>query len=416
MTRKYLFSLFWYIVWFVALPAVVAWQLVEIFVRIRLFGMFEEFEFWHVLLLFALVAFITYSIKDKLPFWKLSDEEHPFRKKRQLKEAERFFKSVKKTLGKHRAKVSKKGLAELDSLIQELEKNLSDNSNLSEKSDKAAATALKLSAATDKHLAFAKKSSSREYTESIGVAVLIAVVLRLFVLEAFKIPSESMVPTLMVGDHIFVSKYRYGLSLPILNKRLVRFAEPKHGEVVVFIKPKSESGIMSDYVGDDSDMAGTDFIKRIIGLPGDTVEMREDVLYINGQMLPRCHVGTRSYRTRMPFDNSWRDGEAELWVEKHGDHLYTIAESQEGHRDSFGPITVPSDRLFMLGDNRDNSNDSRYWGTVPVDNIKGRAMIIWWSNRRPHGFQWDRVGNLIMGNPDLTEEQQEALLKCQNMR
>ncbi len=411
MSPKYLLSLFWYIVWFVALPAIAAWQLVEIFVRIRLFGMFEEFEFWHVLLLFALLAFVTYSIRDKLPFWQVSDADHPFRRRRRRKEAARLLDAVRTTVAKHPSKIHKKGKPELDAATAELEAALKGNDDVA-----IAAAAAKLAETADKHPAFAKKSGSREYFESIGVAVLVAVILRLFVLEAFKIPSESMVPTLMVGDHIFVSKYRYGLSLPFINKRIVRFASPKHGEVIVFIKPKAEDNPMKGFDGDESDMAGTDFIKRIVGLPGDTVEMKEDVLFINGKEIPRCRVGMSSYRTRMPFDNTWHDGKAELWVEKHGEFEYTIAESLGGQRYSFGPVRVPPDRVFVLGDNRDNSNDSRFWGTVPFDNIKGRAMVIWWSNRRPHGFQWDRVGTFIMSDPKLTDEQEEALSRCKNMR
>jgi signal peptidase I len=408
---RYLFGLFWYIVWFAALPAVAAWQLVEIFVRVHLFDLFEEFEFWHVLLLFAVLAFITYSIRDKLPFWQVGDADHPFRRRRRIKDAKAILLQVQKTLDQSGSKVSKKGKSELDAAVIALKGALDDKSDA-----KIAETCAKLAEIADKQLSFAKKSGSREYMESIGVAVLVAVILRLFVLEAFKIPSESMVPTLMVGDHIFVSKYRYGLSLPFINKRIVRFASPKHGEVVVFIKPKADPSLIAEFGGDEADMAGTDFIKRIIGLPGDSVEMKKDILFINGKELPRCRVGTRTYRTRMPFENTWKDGEAELWVEKHGEFQYTIAESLGGPEDSFGPIKVPEDRIFVLGDNRDNSNDSRYWGTVPFDNIKGRAMVIWWSNRRPHGFQWDRVGTFIMSDPDLTAEQQQALARCENMR
>ena len=411
LNHRYAFALFWYFVWFVALPGVVAWQAVEIFVRIRLFGFFEEFEFWHVLLLYAIFAFLMYSIRDKLPFWRVDDKHHPFKAKRQLRDAKRLLSSVEKILEKNGKNVSKKGRTEVEDAIAALKKAIETGES------KSVVRALdKLGEKVDRHLAFARKSASREYIESIGVAVLVAVILRLFVVEAFKIPSESMVPTLMVGDHIFVSKYRYGLSLPFINKRVVRFQEPKHGEVIVFIKPKSEVSLLGEFDGDESDMAGTDFIKRIVGLPGDVVEMKKDVLFINGKEIPRCRVGDREYRTRMPFDNKWRDGKAELWIEKHGEFRYTIAESMSGHRDSFGPITVPSERVFVLGDNRDNSNDSRYWGTVPIDNIKGRAMVIWWSNRRPHGFQWDRVGTFIMGEPELTDAQQDRLAKCDNMR
>ena len=410
MNHRYLLSLFWYVVWFVAIPGVIAWQAVEIFVRLRLFGFFEEFEFWHVLLIYALLAFLMYSIREKLPFWKVSDADHPFRTKRRIKEAKRLHQSIRKILDKKGKSVSKKGKQELDAALLTL-----DQAIASRKGDVILNAMNKLGEMVDRHLSFARKSATREYFESIGVAVLVAVVLRLFVVEAFKIPSESMVPTLMVGDHIFVSKYRYGLSLPFVNTRLVRFASPKHGEVIVFIKPKSRNSLLGAFEGDESDMAGTDFIKRIIGLPGDLVEMKKDVLFINGKEVPRCKVGTRSYRTRMPFENKWRDGQAELWIEKHGIFRYTIAESISGHKDSFGPIKVPDDEVFVLGDNRDNSNDSRYWGTVPFDNIKGRAMFIWWSNRRPHGFQWDRVGTFIMGEPTLTPQQREKLSGCENM-
>ncbi|MBN1864375.1 MAG: signal peptidase I [Victivallales bacterium] len=411
MNHRYLLSLFWYFVWFVALPGVIAWQAVEIFVRVRLFGFFEEFEFWHVLLLYALLAFLMYSIRDKLPFWKVKDKDHPFRTRRRLRDAKRLLQSVEKILAKNGKAVSKKGRAELEVAMSSLKKAIASGEN-----DRLVEAMTGLGEKVDRHLAFAKKSASREYIESIGIAVLVAVLLRLFVVEAFKIPSESMVPTLMVGDHIFVSKYRYGLSLPFVHQRLVRFSDPKHGEVIVFIKPKSELSLPVEFEGDESDMAGTDFIKRIVGLPGDVVEMKRDILFINNKEIPRCLVGTSSYRTRLPFENKWRDGKAELWIEKHGEFQYTIAESLSGHKDSFGPITVPPDRVFVLGDNRDNSNDSRYWGTVPFDNIKGRAMFIWWSNRRPHGFQWDRVGTMIMGAPELTEVQQDKLAACPNMR
>lgn len=411
MNLKYVFSLFWYIVWFVALPGVLAWQLVEILVNVKLFGFFEEFEFWHVLLLFALLAFCTYSLREKLPFWQIPDEMNPFRRRRRIKEARRLLLSVRKTMARKGDRVTKSGAAEIGRAMETLESSLKEgaDSTITEATNALAESA-------DKHLAFARKSASREYFESIGIAVLVAVILRLFVVEAFKIPSESMVPTLMVGDHIFVSKYRYGLSLPIVNTRLVRFAKPRHGEVIVFVKPPGTPQPMSLFQGDQEDMAGTDFIKRIIGLPGDRVEMKEDILYVNGQMIPRCRVGMSSFRTRVHFDDTWRDGQAELWIEKHGDYRYTIAETVNGYKDSFGPFEVPENRVFVLGDNRDNSNDSRYWGTVPIDNIKGRAMFIWWSNRRPHGFQWDRVGTIIMADPELSTEQQDALDRCPNMR
>jgi signal peptidase I len=169
-------------------------------------------------------------------------------------------------------------------------------------------------------------------------------------------------------------------------------------------------------IHDEYEMVGTDFIKRIVGISGDTVEMRDDVLYVNGQEVPRCRVGTQTYRTLNPFSGKWEDSQAELWLEKLGDYRYTIIKEPIGLPGDFGPARVPRDHVFVLGDNRDNSNDSRFWGSVPFDNIKGRAMFIWWSNRRPHGFQWDRVGNAIMSEPQLTSEQEQRLARCANVR
>ncbi len=407
MNFRYLVYRFWYFFWFIALPLAIAWGIVDILDRAALI---DEFEFWYVLLLFAVLAFTTYSIRDKLPFWQDRDPKSALNRRRHRKEAQLMLRNVRKILVKKASRISERGKTELGRATDALA------SALENQSDEALADAVrKLDEKTDRYLAFARKSAFREYFESIGIAVLVAVVLRLFVVEAFKIPSESMVPTLMVGDHIFVSKYRYGLSVPFSNKRLVRFTNPQHGDVVVFIKPPT-NGLRVAF-GQGNDMAGVDFIKRIIGLPGDTVELRRDVVYVNGKEIPRCHVGKQTYRTRQGLHSDrWGDDHAELWIEKHGEHTYTIIENTHGRPQKYDPIKVPHDHVFVMGDNRDNSNDSRQWGFVPFDNIKGRAMFIWWSNLRPHGFQWNRVGTAIMKEPKLDEKQRAALARCQNMR
>ena len=208
-----------------------------------------------------------------------------------------------------------------------------------------------------KHLSFARKSAIREYAESIGVAVGIAIFLRAFVVEAFQIPSGSMIPTLLVGDHIFVAKFSYGITVPFTDKKLLDLGLPQRGDVIVF-----------KYPGDPS----IDYIKRVVGLPGDVVEVRMDQVFINGKPMPRENQpeGCLPEGDR-PFSS------CELWVEHLGTKTHDTIFYGEG--ETFQPRTVAPGRVFVMGDNRDNSNDSRVWGQVPVEFIKGRALIVWWS-------------------------------------
>jgi len=208
-----------------------------------------------------------------------------------------------------------------------------------------------------KHLSFARKSAFREYAESIGVAVGIAIFLRAFVVEAFQIPSGSMIPTLLVGDHIFVAKFSYGVTMPFTDKKVIDFGIPKRGDVIVFKYPNDPS---------------IDYIKRVVGLPGDIVEVRMNQVFINGKPMPRENVpGKCSPEDERAFST------CELWVEQLGDKSHDTIYYREG--ENFGPRKVEPGKVFCMGDNRDNSNDSRVWGTVPVEFIKGRALIVWWS-------------------------------------
>jgi len=398
---------FWHAFWFAILPLVVSWVAVDILARA---GIVDEFEVWYVLLLFAVLVIGAYSIRERLPFWQDRDPRSSANRRRRAKAARQMRSRIDKVLRRKARRVSDKGRQEIEQALGDLERALADGDD-----QKVTAASQKLEEKSNRHLAFARKSASREYLESIGIAVIIAVVLRLFVVEAFKIPSESMVPTMMVGDHIFVSKYLYGITLPFGNRRIVRFASPARGEVVVFSKPglDQQYGDKPDYIDAfEDEMAGKDFIKRIVGVAGDSIELRDDVLLVNGEEVPRCRVGRRTYRSYNRFSGRWENAEGQLWVERHGGFLYTIIEDDHGPITSFGPVTVPEGQVFLLGDNRDNSNDSRYWGPVPEDHIKGRAMIIWWSNRRPHGFQWDRVGRLVMTDPKLDGDHKRALARC----
>jgi len=401
LLAKFLLQKLWYFIWFVALPLTVAWTVVDILDRMRAV---DEFEPWYVLLLFAILFMSVYSLRDHLPFWKDRDNDSPWNRRRRLRNARQLASRMTRLTARHRERISDKARDEIAQAIVQLTAAVDppDWNRLDPAGEQ-------LESIAGRHLAFARKSPGREYFESIGIAVLIALSLRIFAVEAFKIPSESMVPTLMVGDHIFVSKYQYGLSLPFRNQQLIRFGDPAYGDIIVFAKPsRQEQGFTDD--GTPGTLVGTDFIKRVIGLPGDRVEVRRSTVYVNDQPIPRCRVGRTTFKSRDPITDEWVDRTSELWVEQHGDHLYTIVE--DFLFDDAEPMVVPPGQVLVFGDNRDRSSDSRMWGTVPIQNIKGRAMIIWWSNERPHGFAWHRVGTRIMGGPELTPAQTAALQKC----
>lgn len=193
-----------------------------------------------------------------------------------------------------------------------------------------------------------KKSAWREYGEAAAIAVLLALFIRTFVVQAFKIPSGSMEPTLLIGDHIFVSKFIYGIKIPFLRKTLIPIKNPSRGDIIVFIYPIDES---------------KDFIKRLIGLPGEKIEIKGREIFINGKR----------------FDDPYGD---------YGDSFEDW--SNPGKTCLFCTATVPEGHYFVMGDNRDNSEDSRYWGFVPADFIKGKAFIVYWS--WPH---WKRFLHLV---------------------
>lgn len=203
-----------------------------------------------------------------------------------------------------------------------------------------------------------EKSTLRNYLEAIGLAVLLALVIRTWGIQAFKIPSESMKPTLLVGDHLLVFKSIYDLKLPFSDRILFSFSDPKRGDIVVFRFPEDRD---------------KDFIKRIIGLPGDTVEVLGQKVFINGREI-KDPWGRYTEDKRLP--------------------------SGVVYRSNFGPIKVPSGKYFVMGDNRDQSYDSRYWRTghfVPREDILGRAIIIYWAwEDNSWSMRWRRIGNLLL--------------------
>lgn len=209
-------------------------------------------------------------------------------------------------------------------------------------------------------------AESKEFGRTIGVAILLAFVIRFFVVEAFKIPSGSMLPTLEVGDHIFVNKFIYGFMIPLTTTKILQLGEPQTGDVIVFKYPRDTS---------------QDYIKRVVGTPGDHVEVVGGVLYVNGER-QEVHVEDE-HAYVMERDCNALPGV--LGTEQLGDVSHSVFDTGYTSNDDFSEIEVPEGHVFVMGDNRDHSLDGREWGYVPYGNIKGKAMFIWLS--------WNRCSN-----------------------
>ncbi|MBL4762246.1 MAG: signal peptidase I [Gammaproteobacteria bacterium] len=206
-----------------------------------------------------------------------------------------------------------------------------------------------------------------EYARSFFPVLLVVLVLRSFIFEPFRIPSGSMMPTLLVGDFILVKKYAYGVRLPVLNTRLTEGEAPKTGDIAVFRFPLEPS---------------LDYIKRIVGLPGDRIGYYNKTLYINGKAMDQADMGV--YRTEK--NGGRRMNGASLRKETLADELQHDILVQLGAPGIEGESVVPAGHYFVVGDNRDNSNDSRYWGFVPEENLVGKAVRIWMH------WDWDGTG------------------------
>ncbi len=215
-----------------------------------------------------------------------------------------------------------------------------------------------------------------EYAKSFFPVILIVFLLRSFLVEPFRIPSGSMMPTLLVGDFILVNKFKYGIRLPVINKKIIDIDQPKRGDIVVFRYPRDPK---------------VDYIKRLIGLPGDRITYRNKHLYVNGKNVVRNFTG----RYQGIGGGKHMTGANEFIEDLDGvKHNILRVNRQPGvNRD----YVVPAGHYYMMGDNRDNSNDSRFWGTVPEENLVGKAFFIWmnfdWDTASKIGF--NRIGTVL---------------------
>ena len=199
-----------------------------------------------------------------------------------------------------------------------------------------------------------RKSTLREYAEAILIALLLALFIRTFVVQAFKIPSGSMLDTLLIGDHILVNKFIYGVKNPLNGETWIPVNTPERRDIVVFKYPLNP---------------GQDYIKRVIGVEGDLIEIKNKKVFVNGEPLEENYT--------VFSDNK-------------------VLPANVQPRDNMGPVTVPTDSLFVMGDNRDNSYDSRFWHFVDLKAVKGKAFILYWSwDKENFSVRWNRIGKLV---------------------
>lgn len=436
----------WFLVVIGVVPAVTSVGANVLLVRA---GVLEGIAPWQLLLGFAILAYLAYGVRDRLPFWKRIADAPAYRRRQLRRHANQLLRVTRRALRRpwYRRRVAPPAVAEIQAALDAL--SVAVKTRSAEDPDALHAPLDRLEALFDRHLSFMKISVYVEYVGQIALAVVVAFALRESLVEAFKIPSGSMLPTLEVGDHIFVNKLAYGVHFPFTNWIPIEYGEPERGDVIVFR---------------EAHKAGDDFIKRVVAVGGDQIRVEDDgTLRINGRTVERCPLG--AIDARMSDDRGSPIGRFDLFVESLGGVRYAIRQTHDGRRPAIalsrGPLAyrdagggelilspgvgpvgrpfprrpanrcpqgsqpgpegclVPDGHVFVMGDNRDNSNDSRFWGPVPLDHIKGKAMFIWWSNA-DRSVETDRIGiaihdGLQVTGRELTDEMRECLRRLDHL-
>jgi signal peptidase I len=402
--RSRLLRLIYWVVWFGAAPIVLACLLVWALTPPSGFEMTSGIGWLQSMVraqpvpvgivLFTVFEIALWAVRHQLPFAKHAHPplraDLPPRMRPKFERARALLDEAEMILTKHSKAVVRELAArererlreDLDALRESMDRVPFDEERFTDAFSRA-------DGEVDVRLGRWRKSEVREYVEAIVMAVAVAFALRAFVIEAFKIPSGSMIPTLMIGDHIFVNKFSYGPAIPYSHSRVWTNMPPQRGDVIVFAFPEHPE---------------QDFIKRVVAVGGDKLEARNGHPIINGWEVPSCRVGLWSYND---YDSPISHHEGDLFVEYLGHESYlTFYDRASGMFPEYqGPFYAKPGEVWVMGDNRNNSHDSRMWfggqgGGVPFENIRGRALFVWLS-MSDSGVDWSREGAPVMGRPRL---------------
>ncbi|MGC4092406.1 MAG: signal peptidase I [Polyangiaceae bacterium] len=416
MNAKTFRFLFWPL-WFVLVPAVLGYLTVALLAPSEDFtpnSAVEQVLYWirdqrvpAIIVFFAAYEMVLYRYRHHLPFASYLGgglrSDLPREMRHDFEDAVHLLEESDRLLHKNRGSVERHLSAEAREELHDALERLRDEIDRREFVPRDFMGAYEsASDLVHRRLGRWRKGELREYVESIGFAMGVALLLRAFVVEAFKIPSGSMLPTLQIQDHIFVNKLSYGPMVPFARYRLFSRLPPKRGDIMVF-----------EYPDPNPAAERQDFIKRAIAFEGDTLEVESGHPIINGWRVPSCRVGSYDFNEGSGYGMK----HGELYLEFSADYSYlTLFEDAPFEGRKQGPYHVKAGETWVMGDNRNNSSDSRAWnggrgGGVPDANIKGRAMFVWLSFGTDAAVTWDRIFTNVLGKPRLPKEAPADLVK-----